>query len=659
MSNTYSAGIATAYGAAVRGGYTGTYDEWCALMADYATVGEQAAQSAQAAQASAENAAESETAASTSESNAANSATSAGQSATAAAASETAAQAAETNAATSATNAAGSASAAATSATNAAASEAAARAVEESIPEDYSELSADVSDLKSDLLHGRITFNGYTWETGKIDGTTGGDAYNAKTSRTVGYYATDDVDVVSFSDTECNIGIYYYNNNKEYVKNIVVVGTSQTSVLVDHSYPYYRLGFNKADYSVLPNTDDIVAYKYTSTQDSVNSLQVFIPKTEAGYIGADGSIVAPSSDRAELHTEKIPVKDGMVVNAALVYQSSSHNMWFALATYDIDGNFIERINIVNSQAATQSSHTLTVSGNVGFIAYTFRSYNDYNFTVQTSDIIYVLFQLNRENKKEWEKYSVNENVRSVNHRGYNLIAPENTLPAYKLSKLNGFKYVETDVQFTSDGVAVCLHDSSINRTARNSDGTTIPETLNIASITYEQALAYDFGVYKNTSFAGTKIPTFEEFMLLCKRIGLLPYVELKAGTQEQITALVSAAFDYGMLDKTVWISSNPTLLEYLKAADSTATLGIITSAITSDTIRYGLALKTDDNIVFIDSSSYTDAEIAMCKAERFPLEVWTLNDISVITTNLDDYITGVTSDYVVAGAEIYRTYIGD
>ena len=38
MANTYSAGIVTAYGAAVRGGYTGTYDEFCAALGDLANV---------------------------------------------------------------------------------------------------------------------------------------------------------------------------------------------------------------------------------------------------------------------------------------------------------------------------------------------------------------------------------------------------------------------------------------------------------------------------------------------------------------------------------------------------------------------------------------------------------------------------------------------
>ena len=36
MSRTYSAGIVTAYGAAVRGGYQGTYEEYCAALADMA-----------------------------------------------------------------------------------------------------------------------------------------------------------------------------------------------------------------------------------------------------------------------------------------------------------------------------------------------------------------------------------------------------------------------------------------------------------------------------------------------------------------------------------------------------------------------------------------------------------------------------------------------
>lgn len=69
------------------------------------------------------------------------------------------------------------------------------------------------------------------------------------------------------------------------------------------------------------------------------------------------------------------------------------------------------------------------------------------------------------------------NVLAVNHRGYSKDAPENTIPAYIMSKQKGFNYVECDVAFTKDGVAVLLHDSTIDRTSNGSGS--------ISSMTYE------------------------------------------------------------------------------------------------------------------------------------------------------------------------------
>lgn len=169
MANTYSAGVATAYGAAVRGGYTGTYAEWCAAMADFGDksqqaieAAEQAAQSATEAASSATDAADSASAAAASEGNAA---TSAG----AAAHSETNAAGSASAAAGSASAAAGSASAAGQSETNAAASAAAAQAVKDSIPADYTELSESVYGLKVvNKLH-----------MDEIDGTTQTIAFDA------------------------------------------------------------------------------------------------------------------------------------------------------------------------------------------------------------------------------------------------------------------------------------------------------------------------------------------------------------------------------------------------------------------------------------------------------------------------------------------------
>lgn len=112
-------GIVTAYGYAVEKGYTGTEEEFAALMADYAAVGQRAEQSAAQAAASA-------TAASGSAGDSAASATAAeGFAGNASTAAGNAAQAAS-QAAQSATQAAGSATTAGTAATNAQAAQTAA-----------------------------------------------------------------------------------------------------------------------------------------------------------------------------------------------------------------------------------------------------------------------------------------------------------------------------------------------------------------------------------------------------------------------------------------------------------------------------------------------------------------------------------------------------
>lgn len=252
-------------------------------------------------------------------------------------------------------------------------------------------------------------------------------------------------------------------------------------------------------------------------------------------------------------------------------------------------------------------------------------------------------------------YAFNQHVKGINHRGFHT-APENTLAAVKLSRKNGYKYVEVDIHHTADDVPVLLHDDSINRTARTATGESLTETINISQITYEQALEYDFGVYKGDSYAGTKIPTFEEFMFLCKRIGVCPYIELKDLVKAKANNLITIVKRCDMLDKVTWISFSDSMLRAIGDIDNTARLGLLASNITQAVIDRALIIKQTANNVFIDASGRSDEEVQLCMDAGIPLEVYTIDDINTIKS-LNPYISGVTSNNFNAGYRLHQLYL--
>lgn len=236
-------------------------------------------------------------------------------------------------------------------------------------------------------------------------------------------------------------------------------------------------------------------------------------------------------------------------------------------------------------------------------------------------------------------------MKGINHRGYCTDAPENTLPAYYLSYKQGFKFVETDISFTSDDVPVLLHDATIDRT---SDG-----TGNIGNFTFAQVREYDFGSWFSTDYAGTKIPSLAEFLVLCRNLGLHPYLELKNNgsyTTAQIQKIVDMVEQYGMKGKVTYISFINSYLSKVVAYDSQARVGLLinVNSTLSDAITNAVALRTGYNESFIDSSVYGSTVISACEEAHLPLEVWTIDGKTTIQ-GLNDYISGVTSNDKNAG----------
>lgn len=87
------------------------------------------------------------------------------------------------------------------------------------------------------------------------------------------------------------------------------------------------------------------------------------------------------------------------------------------------------------------------------------------------------------------------------HRGFNTVAPENSMAAFGSAIALGAAEIELDVRFTLDGIPVVSHDSSLERCSNGSG--TIEGTL------YRDLLKLDFGGRFSPRFAGLSILPFE------------------------------------------------------------------------------------------------------------------------------------------------------
>jgi glycerophosphoryl diester phosphodiesterase len=109
----------------------------------------------------------------------------------------------------------------------------------------------------------------------------------------------------------------------------------------------------------------------------------------------------------------------------------------------------------------------------------------------------------------------------IGHRGASAYAPEHTLHSYDLALDQGADAVEQDLHVTKDGVLVCLHDRTLERTtdvrqvfpARGRD-VLIEERITrqwfVHDFTVDEIKQLDAGSWFGAEFAGLRIPTFQE-----------------------------------------------------------------------------------------------------------------------------------------------------
>ena len=357
----------------------------------------------------------------------------------------------------------------------------------------------------------------------------------------------------------------------------------------------------------------------------------------AGTRTNDGVIV---SNNIRISSEFVKVKKGDRIFTT--YDASVVRMkYYVEAVY-----FDEKMNHI---ASTGWQSNLVTSPYDGYVSIILRKGDNSDISAADKADMIDNFYFRHKATNLCKQFSDVTVRRAINHRGWGN-APENTLIAYKESFEHKFRYVECDVRFTSDDVAVLLHDATINRTARNPDGTEIEGTIYVSALTYAQTQYYDFGIYKGPQYAGTKMPTFAEFLELCKSLNLCPYVDMGGtSTRAEIERIAEIVDENGCMGSATFVCGGIAFAEYISELYPAARI-VISGDIDGLILRSNAAsIPTGINEVAIfsniDSVVAHPEYIETFRYMGIGLEVWNVLDTSQLD-DLDEYVSGVATDTI-------------
>ncbi len=157
----------------------------------------------------------------------------------------------------------------------------------------------------------------------------------------------------------------------------------------------------------------------------------------------------------------------------------------------------------------------------------------------------------------------------IGHRGASALAPENTLAAFRRAIEDGADGIEFDVRLAKDGVAVVIHDATLERTGS--------VRSRVSQLTATELSTIDVGSWfgskeRSTNFAGENVPRLQQlFDLYSDNDGLL-YLEMKEepGAGNDLAAEVVRMIQLSqMRDRIIVECFDLSLIERVKQIDST------------------------------------------------------------------------------------------
>lgn len=420
-----------------------------------------------------------------------------------------------------------------------------------------------------DYDHNAIYLVGHTpveWEQGTLYASSGGKKANVKTLRTVSaFFLTDEVficpkegyfvQLYAYSGTDSTYygvwngvtfektghffrsPIYTEQLPKDYRYKIVLGYNDATGVVeipiseASNCVTYSEKYLPKSSYEA-----DKISYAFNTSKSLTDGMLPHFT-FRRGNIGSSGQKVSSTTECYT--TTAVKFDEDTFIRCV---DSDYH---YALRRYSGEeiraDNFIDYLGVFKGTYRLKANtyYVITLSKRT---KETITDVNEYAEKIEVWSPLYL---------EEMRKYELNRFAPFGNtrrkiyaHKGITQSEPENTIPAFEAAGIGNAWGIETDIQATSDGHLICMHDVTVDRTTTG--------TGTIANMTFAE-----IDQLRIKDHPDLKVPTLEQYLGICKTYGCVPCMELKnvASSQEMITKLLQTISDYGLESTAVILCS--------------------------------------------------------------------------------------------------------
>jgi glycerophosphoryl diester phosphodiesterase len=225
----------------------------------------------------------------------------------------------------------------------------------------------------------------------------------------------------------------------------------------------------------------------------------------------------------------------------------------------------------------------------------------------------------------------------IAHRGNSSVAPENTLVAFEAAWRAGADLIEVDLQLSRDGVAVVIHNDTVDATT---DGAGRVDDLDA-----DEMRRLDAGSWFSSWYRGARVPTAAElFDFLAKRPGLGLLAEFKGTWQpeaaRQVTEEIEAA---GLGDRVIVQSFGTETVAALRDVAPELPRGLLVADLPEDLVAVCRELRVmacnPAGTLLLDEPDLVDA----LHGEGLRVMPWTLDEpahwAAAVAAGVDAIIT--------------------